>query len=181
MVLSLSTAYIIVGSAFCLLGAIGLLAGTRVAPALLAFPRSQRAGIFLWAGALAWFLYHLNGLSEVDLAGFPRWSLFVVFGGAGALAFKFLKDLLPLRALAVLMLFACNELLSAGFNHVPDSRVLAGTAYLLIIGALWTGASPYILRNAIEKVCVSGKRIRLAGTFFALVGIANLGALLLIK
>lgn len=179
--MDLSTAYLSVGGVFGLAGASLFFFGARLAPRLNAFPRSYPAGVFLWSAALVWFFYHLSTISEVDLAGFPRWSFFALFGGAGILAFKFLEDLLPLRALAVLTLFICNELLKIGFGHTPYSCVLAGTAYLLIIGALWTGATPYVLRNTIafsvkNKACARG----VGGGIF-LIGLLNFIALFFVK
>lgn len=178
--MNLFSAYCVVCAVFCILGAFICFFGFRSAALLNAFPRSQTAGVLLWSSALAWFFYYLATMSEVDFAGFPRWSFFAVFGGAGLLAFKFLKDLLPLRALAVLTLFSCNELLKIGFGQVPDSWVLAGTAYLLIIAALWIGAAPYVLRNAITFTTQSEKRSRLVGTALLAIGIANGIALLFV-
>lgn len=179
--MDLSSAYVLVGSVFGFAGAFLFFFGVRSASVLNAFPRSKIAGTLLWAAALTWFFYHLSTISEVDLAGFPRWSFFVVFGGAGILAFKFLPDLLPLRALAVLTLFACNELLKIGFGHTPYSWVLAGTAYLLIIGALWAGTAPYVLRNAIAFSTQTATKSRIVGGIIFLTGIANLAASFFVK
>lgn len=173
--MNLFQAYLAAGGVLTALGAF-LLCGEKCAPALKALPRSRAAGIVLWGAALVWFFHHLLTIPEVDLAGFPRSWLIVLFGGAGVLAFKFLPDLLPLRGLAVLTLFSCGELLSAGFGQLPYSRVLAGTAYLLIVAALWIGASPYVLRNAVERATKSARNSRLAGTVFLAVGAANLCA-----
>lgn len=178
--MNLFSAYCLLGSVFCVLGALVFGFGVRSASTLNAFPRSRLAGVLLWSAALAWFFYHLTTMSEVDLAGFPRWSFFAVFGGAGLLAFKFLEDLLPLRALAVLTLFSCNELLKIGFGQVPYSWILAGTSYLLIIAALWVGASPYVLRNAIAFTTETEKRSRIVGAVLFAIGAANWGTLLFI-
>lgn len=179
--MNLFSAYALTGGVFCAAGAALFFAGTRLAPALTAFPRSRAAGNLLWAAALAWFAYHLATIGEVDLAGFPRWSFFVLFGGAGVLAFRFLADLLPLRALAVLTLFACNELLKIGFGQTPRSCVLAGTAYLLIVGALWVGAAPYVLRDALAFSTRTPGRSRAVGGALLLLGAANLASLLFLQ
>lgn len=176
--MNLFSAYALTGGVLCAAGAALCFAGTRLAPALTAFPRSRAAGNLLWAAALAWFAYHLATIGEVDLAGFPRWSFFVLFGGAGVLAFRFLADLLPLRALAVLTLFVCNELLKIGFGQTPRSCVLAGTAYLLIVGALWVGAAPYVLRDALAFSTRTPGRSRAVGGALLLLGAANLASLL---
>lgn len=179
--MDLSSAYLLVGGVFGIAGALLFFSGNRLATYLNAFPRSSLAGVLLWSAALTWFFYHLSTISEVDLAGFPRWSFFALFGGAGVLAFKFLADLLPLRAIAVLTLFVCNELLKIGFGHTPYSCVLAGTAYLLIVGALWTGAAPYVLRNAIAFSVKSTTHARCVGSTLFLVGLANLIAFFFVK
>lgn len=179
--MDLFSAYVLVGGIFGITGILFFLFGTKFARQLNAFPRSASAGMILWAAALTWFFYHLSTISEVDLAGFPRWSFFVLFGGAGILAFKYLAELLPLRALAVLTLFACNELLKIGFGQTPYSSVLAGTAYLLITGALWVGASPYVLRNAITFSTKSAAHSRTVGGGIFLLGLANLIASFFVK
>lgn len=176
--MSLFHAYLVTGGVFVALGAVllGFSQKGKIADALAALPRSRSVGFLLWALALAWFIWHLMTIPEVDLAGFPRSWLLVLFGGSGLLAFKFLPDLLSLRALAVITLFVSNELLSIGFGQLPYSRVLAGTAYLLIVAALWGGAAPYVWRNAIEKVSSSITAARVGGIIFLLIGIANLVA-----
>lgn len=174
--MTLYQAYLVAGGSLTALGALLLFVGEKISPALLAIPRSRAAAWVLWGAAFVWFIYHLMTIPNVDLAGFPRSWLIVLFGGAGLLAFKYLPDLLSLRGLAVLILFASNEFLGAGFGQLPYSRVLAGTSYLLIIGALWAGASPYVLRNAIEWTTRSLRNLRLVGTGAVLLGCANLFA-----
>ncbi len=172
--MTLDTAYWILGGALCVLGACLLVLGTKVSVFLHRLPRSRIATVVLWGGALAWFLYHIVTIAEVDLAGFPRWLVAVLFGGAGVLAFKYLDDLLSLRAIGVLALFASNELLRAGFGHTPYSCVLAGTTYLLIIVGIWIGAAPYVLRNFIFKLCESKRFARVSGAVFFVIGLANI-------
>lgn len=174
--MDLFQAYLITGCTLTAFAALLLFSGEKISPALLALPRSRVATLILWGAAFAWFIYHLMTIPNVDLAGFPRSWLLVLFGGAGLLAFKYLPDLLSLRGLAVLVLFSCNELLTVGFGHLPYSRILAGTSYLLILGALWSGASPYVLRNAIEWTMRSPRNSRIVGSVTAILGFANLFA-----
>lgn len=174
--MTLFQAYLATGGVFALLGVLLIVGGEKFADLLFALPRSRAAGIVLWGAALVWFVWHLLTIPEVDLAGFPRSWLLVLFGGAGLLAFKYLPDLLGLRGIAVLVLFVCAELLSAGFGQLPYSRVLAGTAYVLIVCALWCGASPYVLRNAIERAAGTPRGRCVAGAILLAVGIANLAA-----
>lgn len=174
--MTLFQAYMATGGVLAVLGLLLCSNSEKFFSALSAFPRSRVAGIVLWGIALVWFVWHLLTIPEVDLAGFPRSWLIALFGGAGVLAFKFLPDLLSLRGLAVITLFYCSELLSAGFGQLPYSRVLAGTAYLLIVAALWGGAAPYVWRKAIEKVSISVTASRVAGGLFLLAGFANLAA-----
>lgn len=176
--MNLSSAYILVGTIFCLIGGLTFFNSSRWAIVLNALPRNRIVGILLWSATLSWFFFHLTTMSEVDFAGFPRWSFFALFGGAGFLAFKFLKDLLPLRALAILTLFACNELLKIGFGQTPYSCILAGTSYLLIIGALWVGAAPYVLRDAIAYTTQNPTHSRVIGSVISLTGLINLSTIL---
>ncbi|MCR5183333.1 MAG: hypothetical protein K6B46_01355 [Opitutales bacterium] len=170
---TLQNTYFAVAIVFALVAAIFFCGNERVKKFCLGLPRSDFAGRFLWAAALVWFFYHLYTLDEVDFAGFPRWPVIVVFMAAGTLAFKYLSDLLSLRALAVLTLFGANELLKIGYTFVPYSRVLAGTVYLFVIAALFVGASPYLLRNWLTwSFGTRGHRF-VAGTLFALLALAN--------
>lgn len=172
--MSLFHAYLATGCTLAGFGLLLLFFGEKFSSALTALPRSRVATVVLWGGAFAWFIFHLLTIPNVDLAGFPRSWLIALFGGAGLLAFKFLPDLLALRGLAVLVLFSCNELLSAGFGQLPYSRVLAGTAYLLILAALWGGASPYVWRNAIDWVARSTRNRVITGAGGLVLGTANL-------
>jgi len=174
--MTLFQAYLATGGTLVVIGLLLAFCGEKFARASLGVSRSRVAAFVLWGGALAWFVWHLLTISEVDLAGFPRSWLLVLFGGAGVLAFKFLPDLLPLRGLAVLALFSCAELLSAGFGQLPYSRVLAGTAYLIVVVALWVGASPYVLRNALSRVEKSPRGRIFSSAIFLLLGVANLVA-----
>ena len=174
--MNLFQAYMATGGALAAIGIAFVFCGEKFTEMLSALPRSRAAGVVLWGAAFAWFMFHLLTIPNVDLAGFPRSWLVVLFGGAGLLAFKYLSDLLSLRGLAVLVLFSCNELLSVGFGHLPYSRVLAGTAYLLIVAALWCGAAPYVLRNAIAWTARSRRNARIAGTLALATGAANLAA-----
>lgn len=174
--MTLFQAYMATGGVLAVFGLLLCSNSEKFFSVLSAFPRSRTAGFVFWGIALAWFIWHLMTIPEVDLAGFPRSWLVALFGGAGVLAFKFLPDLLSIRGLAVITLFCCSELLGAGFGQLPYSRVLAGTAYLLIVAGLWGGAAPYVWRKAIEKVTISVTVSRVSGGIFLFVGIANLVA-----
>lgn len=174
--MNLFQAYMATGGVLAVLGIAFVFGGEKFTGTLSALPRSRAAGIVLWGAAFAWFMFHLLTIPNVDLAGFPRSWLVALFGGAGLLAFKYLPDLLSLRGLSVLVLFSCNELLAAGFGQLPYSRILAGTAYLLIVAALWCGAAPYVLRNAIAWTARSVRNARIAGTLALIVGATNLAA-----
>ena len=174
--MTLLQAYLATGGVLVAVGFLLAFRGEKFARVLLSLSRSRAAAVVLWGGALAWFVWHLLTIPEVDLAGFPRSWLLALFGGAGALAFKFLPDLLPLRGIAVLALFSCAELLTAGYGQLPYSRILAGTAYVVVVAALWTGASPYVLRNAFSRVSESVRFRVVAAAIFLLAGIANLVA-----
>lgn len=174
--MSLFQAYMATGGTLVVLGLLFAFLGEKFARMGLNLSRSRAAAIVLWGGALVWFVWHLMTISEVDLAGFPRSWLLVLFGGAGLLAFKFLPDLLPFRGLAVLALFSCSELLDAGFGQLPYSRILAGTAYVVVVAALWVGAAPYALRDALSRIENSTKVRVFVATGLLLVGVANLVA-----
>jgi len=177
--MTLFNAYLALAAALAVAGGALFLAapGTGAAASLLrGFPRSLPAALALFGGATAWFIHSAWMIGDADLANFPRIYLAVFFGGAAALAFVFLRDLLAVRGLAALMLLFSRALLDAGYMRVPSSILLAATSYALVICGLWWGVRPYTLRDILEWLLAAPLRARAAGGVLLTLAAANLAA-----
>lgn len=162
--------------AYYALAAVLLLAGGLVwteAPSLRTFRRSGFATAVLGLAAIVWFLAWLWFLPEPDLAGINRNLVLAVFGAASLATFKYLPDLLAIRALGALMMFLARHVLDAGYTHLPYSLLAAAVSYgLLVIPGLWWASSPPAFVRHCDWVLASVARRRLGGAFLAGLGIA---------
>jgi hypothetical protein len=162
--------------AYFALAAVLLLAGGLVgtgAEALRSFRRSGFATAVLGLAAVAWFVAWLWFLPEADLAGLNRTLVLVVFAGASLATFKYMPDLLAVRALGVLLMFLARHVLDAGFTHLPYSLLAAGVSYgLLIVFGLWWASSPPAFVQQCDWVLASAARRRVLGVLLGGLGLA---------
>lgn len=150
-----------------LLGA-GLLFLTG-APVLRTFRRSRAATFLLAVLATVWFGWWLLNLPEADLAGLPRMPVVVVFVMASLAAIVYMPDLLPIRALGVLLLFLARHVLDAGYRQLPHSLLAASVSYgLLVFFGLWWAASPPAFVSQCDWLLARPVRHRLAGAVLLL-------------
>lgn len=171
--MTLSAAYILLGTVLSLPG-LALIWGVEpVQNFLRQFPRSFPAALLCFGGGAAWFLWIISQLGEADLAGFPRSWLLGIFGATAVLSFFVLKDLLAVRGLAVLLLLSSRFLLDVGFMQLPYSFVLALTCYLLIVLGIWWGAAPYIFRDWSVWILEKAPRRLAVGLLLLVLGLAN--------
>jgi hypothetical protein len=169
--MTLFLATLLVGLALFLVGA-ALIADTSLVRAgLRAFPRSQGAAYVLFGGAAAWFLTRVAVLSEADFGQY-RNILFVAFAAVAVLAFFYVTEFLAVRGLAALVLLAAGPLLMAGYGTYGVALVYKVAVYLGLTAALWLGAQPWRLRDAIEWLQRVPGRARLVGSGIALAGAA---------
>ncbi|MDR2982796.1 MAG: hypothetical protein LBV12_11190 [Puniceicoccales bacterium] len=174
--MTLVTAYILLGVIFVVAG-LALVSGSQpVSSMLRAFPRSMGAAVVLFGGGAVWFLWIVSQLGESDLAGFPRNWMLGIFGVTALLSFKYLRDLLAVRGLAVVMLLSARALLDIGYMKLPYSFVLACTCYILVVLGIWWGAAPYVFRNWSTWALEKRPRTLAIGTIILVIGIANLAA-----
>jgi hypothetical protein len=169
--MSLFLAILLVGFALLALG-LALLADNSVVRAgLKTFPRSQTAAYVLFGGAAVWFLSRVAVLSEADFGQY-RNALFVGFSAVAVLSFFYVKEFLAVRGLAALILLSAGPLLFAGYGVYGIALVYKVAVYLAVTAALWLGAQPWRMRDAISWVFRVPGRARLVGAVFAVAGAA---------
>ena len=162
--MSLFLATLLTALFFLLLG-VGLVSGNTVfSSALKSFPRSQAATVLVFGSAALWFLYRVWTLSPADFGEY-RIPLFCGFALVAALSFYYVPDFLSVRGLAGLILLTASPLLDAAFMEwdYPQRTLMSGGIYLLIFAAIWLGAQPWRLRDAIEWLYRQPTRPRLVG------------------
>ena len=163
--------------AYFALAAVLLLAGGLVwsgAEVLRSFRRAGFATAVLGLAAVTWFVAWLWFLPEPDLAGLNRNLVLVVFAAASLATFKYMPDLLAVRALGVLMMFLGRHVLDAGFTHLPASLLAAAVSYgLLVLFGLWWASSPPAFVRQCDWVLASSLRRRVLGAVLAGLGVAS--------
>lgn len=162
--------------AYAALAAFLLLAGGLVlndAAALRTFRRSRNVALGLTVTATAWFGWWLMNLPDPDLAGLPREPIAAVFVVCSLATLLTMPDLLPIRALGVMMMFLARHVLDAGFGRLPDSLLAAAVSYgLLVLPGLWWAASPPTFVRLCDWVLADTARRRTAGAGLCALGLA---------
>lgn len=152
--------------------------GKRGEATVKALPRSAPAAYLTMGLASAWFLYHVLQLGPADFGQYK----FILFGLflAGALgSFIYVPDFLAVRGLAGLVLLASYPLLMAAYMQPPSSRLLlVGFLYLAITAAIYLGALPYRMRDLLDWLYRSERRLKLTGGAMAGYGLVLLGVAL---
>ena len=172
--MTLFLANLLTGVALLALG--GALAAdtSAIRAGLKAFPRSASAAHVLFGGAAVWFLSRVAVLSEADFGQYRK-LLFVGFAAVAVLAFFHVAEFLAVRGLAALILLAAGPLLAAGFGSYGLALVYKVAVYLFLTVALWLGAQPWRLRDAIEWLQRAPGRSRLLGSALAAYGLVLVG------
>ena len=137
-----------------------------------AFPRSTIAAILLFGAAALWFLWLVYNLGPADFGDY-RTPLTLLFLVVAVGSFFVTRDFLAVRGLAILGLLAARPLLDAAFLQPPQSRLfLTGFVYaILIVGGLFLGAMPYLLRDWFIWLWDKPARPRALGALLALYGV----------
>lgn len=169
--MSLFLAILLVGIALLVLGLV-LVADTSVVRAgLKAFPRSQTAAYVLFGGAAVWFLSRMAVLSEADFGQYRK-VLFAGFAIVAVLSFLYVAEFLAVRGLAALILLAAGPLLDAGFGTWGIAVVYKVAVYAALTAALWLGAQPWRMRDAIFWLLRVPGRARAVGAALVVAGAA---------
>jgi hypothetical protein len=129
--------------------------------ALERMPRSQTAAVIFFGSGALWFLWAVWNLSPADFGEY-RTPLTIGFAIVAALSFKCVPDFLAVRGLCALVLMSATPLLAAAYMEYqyPQRLFLVSLVYVLIVFAIWLGASPYRLRDFFERLFARPGRIR---------------------
>jgi hypothetical protein len=171
--MTLSSIAILLGLTLGLPQVYGILKPVEYAQTLRKFPRYTPVGYVLMLTATAWFLHNLS-LEEVsDFLTFKP-ALYALFGAVGVGACVFVKDFLPVRGLAVLLLLMAKSMVDAARWIQTDWRlIIVIWAYVWIIAGMWLTISPWRLRDLIHWSTITPERTRLLSgvrlAFFLLV------------
>jgi hypothetical protein len=173
--MQLSTFAILLGLGFAAPQIWGLMRPAEFRETLRKFPRSLPWGYALMLFGTVWFLYNLKQEEISDFA--PYKPLMVVgFGAVGVLTCIFVRDFLAVRGFAiVLLLFAKLALDIQRWTETDWKNVITVWAYLWVIGGICFTVSPWWLRDLIQWMTATPRRIvlgcsaRLAFALFVVV------------
>jgi hypothetical protein len=176
--MTLSTLAIVLGLAFGLPHIYGVMNPAGFTAAARKFPRNTPVGYGLMLTATAWFLYYLS-LEEIsDFMTFKP-ALYALFGAVGLGSCIFVKDFLPVRGLAVLLLLLAKSMVdTARWVDTEWRLVMVIWAYVWVFAGMWFTISPWRLRDLIDWATASPERTRLVsairlgfGLFVVLLGL----------
>ena len=149
------------GMLFVLPGAWGLMKPASFAAAMRRFPRYTPLGLVLTLLATGWFLYYVSLETNQDFVNLKP-ILFIGFGAVGVGTCIYVRDLLPVRGLAVLLLLAAKLMCDSA--HLVENEwrlVIVTLAYLWVFAGMWFTISPWRLRDIIQWGTASEGRTRL--------------------
>jgi len=160
---TLSHLAIVLGLIYALPHVYGVIKPASFGVTMRKFPRYTPIGYLLTLAATAWFLYYLSLESVSDFTSFKP-ALYALFAGVGVGTCLFVRDYLPVRGLAALMLLAGKLMVDTGRPHLGETPwvlVIQLLAYAWIIVGMWLTISPWRLRDAINWVTANEQRTRL--------------------
>jgi hypothetical protein len=159
--LKLSTIAIVLGLLYAAPNIYGMLKPAAFAAAARKFPRYTPIGYVLMLAATTWFIYYLSLETVSDFAHMKRF-LYVFFGAVGIGAAIFVRDFLPVRGFACLLLLTAKLVTDSARLVESDWRlVLVTWAYVWIITGMWFTISPWRLRDWIDWSTASETRTRM--------------------
>jgi len=176
--MTLSLLAILLGLAFGLPNIYGVVNPVRFAALLRKFPRHTPIGYALILVATFWFLQYVGEETVADFLAFKP-LLYTLFAGVGIGTCIFVRDYLPVRGLAVLMLLTAKLIVDTARWVDSEWRlVLVTWAYLWVVAGMWWTVSPWRLRDLIEWGTATPERTRLLsgirfgfGLFVAILGV----------
>jgi hypothetical protein len=160
---TLSTLAIVLGLICALPSMFGVLKPGAFAAAARKFPRCIPVGYVLTLAATAWFLYYLSLESVSDFTSFKP-ILYALFAAVGIGTCLFVRDFLPVRGLAALMLLAGKLMVDTGRPHLGETPwvlVIQVWAYVWVIAGMWWTISPWRLRDIIHWATADERRTRM--------------------
>jgi hypothetical protein len=159
--MKLSTLSVILGLVLAVPNAYGVFKPAAFAATARKFPRHTSLGYPLMLAATVWFLYNLSQEAVSDFLSFKP-GLYALFGAVGLGACIFVRDFLPVRGLAVLLLLLAKLMVdTARWVDTEWRLVMATWAYVLVIAGMWFTVSPWRLRDLIHWATANDQRTRL--------------------
>lgn len=159
--LKLSTLAIVLGLIVALPSAFGLLKPKAFAEAVRKFPRYTPIGYVLVMLATVWFLYYVQQESVADFASMKR-IFFLAFSAVGIGTCLFVKDFLPVRGLALVLLLLAKLMVDSARLVETEWRLVISTwAYVCAIAGMWFTISPWRLRDMLNWSVATESRTRM--------------------
>ncbi|HXG46991.1 MAG TPA: hypothetical protein VNO52_05155 [Methylomirabilota bacterium] len=159
--IKLSSLAIVLGSLMVLLGAAGLFKPAAFAAAARRFPRFTPVGYVLMLLGTCWFVYNLAHESIADFASFKP-LLYGLFLAVGLGTCVFVRDFLPVRGLAVVLLLAAKLMTdTARWIETEWRLVITVWAYVWILAGMWFTVSPWRMRDLLNWSVATPTRTRL--------------------
>ena len=138
----------------------GLMKPASFAAAMRKFPRYTPLGFLLTLAATGWFLYYVSLETNQDFVNLKK-LLYIGFGAVGIGTCIFVRDFLPVRGMAVLLLLFAKLLCDSARLVESDWRLVIVTlAYVWVLAGMWFTISPWRLRDLIHWSTASEGRTR---------------------
>lgn len=158
---TLSTLATALGLAFAIPSVYGMIKPAAYAAAARKFPRNTALGFVLTLVATVWFLYYVSLETVSDFASMKPF-LYLLFAAVGLGTCIFVRDFLPVRGLAVLLLLLAKLITDTARMADTEWRlVLVTWAYVWVFAGMWFTISPWRLRDLIDWSTASEQRTRL--------------------
>jgi len=151
---------ILLGLLYVVVNIYGFLKPAAFGAAARKFPRNTPVGYPLMVAATVWFIWNVYQEPIADFAAIKPY-LCAFFAAIGVGACLFVKDYLPVRGLAVLLLLMAKLMVdTARWVDTPWRLVITTWAYVWIIAGMWLTISPWRLRDLVNWVTANEARIR---------------------
>jgi hypothetical protein len=166
--IKLSMLSVLLGLLVALPSAYGVMKPAALAAWARKFSRHTPTGVTLMLLATLWFVFNVSQESLSDFARMKT-AFFLLFAAVGIGACIYVRDFLPVRGLAVVMLLLAKVMTDTARWADTDWRwVIVTWAYALVIAGMWLTISPWRLRDLIEWTTANEQRVRLlSGLRFA--------------
>lgn len=159
--MKLSSLAIALGLLYVLSNIYGVMKPAKFGEAARKFSRHTPLGYPLMLLATAWFVYNVYREPIADFAVMKPY-LCGFFAAVGVGTCIFVRDFLPVRAVAVLLLLAAKLMVdTARWVDTPWRLVISTLAYVWVIAGMWLTVSPWRLRDVANWLSASESRIRL--------------------
>ena len=160
LTLNLTTVSASLGLLYAIPNIWGVLKPASFAAAARKFPRYTPVGFLLTLAATGWFLYYVSLETNQDFAKLKN-LLYYAFGAVGVGTCLFVRDFLPVRGLAALLLLMAKAMTDTARLVETDWRlVIVIWAYVFVFAGMWFTISPWRLRDLIHWSTASELRTR---------------------